>query len=326
MEELNNQQSIETTDNSSDVDVSAEVSKALDEPEAKIEPTKVSTKDNIDDVKQTETQCPEKFKNEDGSTNVDKLTKSYKELEPLLNEKAEWQKERAELLKSKEQLDAIMKQQQEQQVQYAQQQGFNSVQDMQQTYEIANFEANEYAKYLQYVDEEDREMVREMLVEYSQNPSEQLMRDIELEFAPEINKRIAIQSFQMKENFQNQAIESANTQKITNLENVIRASVEANEGIFDYEPFNQLYVNALQKFGDNFTVEDSIALINMVEGMKAEFRKEFEKEYGIKRENSQATDRLASISGVNSAPAEVPTKDTNKLSKGELSALVSKFI
>ena len=63
MEELNNQQSIETTDNSSDVDVSAEVSKALDEPEAKIEPTKVSTKDNIDDVKQTETQCPEKFKN-----------------------------------------------------------------------------------------------------------------------------------------------------------------------------------------------------------------------------------------------------------------------
>lgn len=324
MEETNTQQTVETTDNSESINIQEEVSKALDEPETSTETT--VEKDNVQSETVKQDECPDKFRNNDGSVNVDKLTKSYKELEPLINEKAEWQKERAELLKSKEQLDAILNQQNEQNEIFAKERGYNSTQEMQKAYEIANYEANEYAKYLQYIDEEDRNIVERMLVDYANNPSDELMRDIELEFPPEVNKRIAVQSYQLEQNFNNQAIESNNVQRMTNLENIIKQSVEADEKIFDYEPFHNLYVNTLQKYGDNFTFEDSMALINTFNQMKDLYRKEFEKEYGIENENKKATDKLASISASTSAPAVTFEKDINKISKQELSALVSKFI
>lgn len=317
----------ETVDNSSDeLSLEEQVSRALDEPTT--EDDSRDTQDDLDDVngqsdvsdKPTDNipKCPKKFVNDKGEIDVNRLVKSYVELEPLLNEKAEWLKERAELLPYKEQVNNAQKREEEN----ALEQGYSSLQEMQQVYEVANYEANEYAKYLKYIDEEDRDRVEEMLIDYSENPSDKLLAEIELEFAPEINKRVAIQSYEMKKGFS----KNSETQKIMNIENVIKTSIENNHELFGYEPFSNLFENTLKRYGDNFTQDDANALMDTFVQMKELFRQEFLKGVELKNENNDATDRLASISKVNSAQNSSSNVDISKLSEKELANLVRQLI
>jgi hypothetical protein len=303
-----------------------QISKALDEPEeqskedgngepTKPEEPKKEPKDNTE-------KCPDKFKNEDGSVNVDNLLKSYKALEPLVNEKSGWEKERAELLKAKEQLDNINKEAEAR----AKNAGYESAIDMQQVYEVAYEEANEYAQYLQYVD--DHEDVRQKLISYANNPTPELMEEIELEFAPEINKRVAVVSDRLKQSFQAQSQQDANTMRMMKMENVVKQAVEENSEIFNYEPFKELFVNTLDKYGDNFTIEDARVLIGAMTKMKEAFRAEFEKQMGVKAENNAATDALAALNGSSSAPGAKPVTnaDIDNMSEKELRSEIRKLI
>lgn len=325
------QESVTTTseqatvaDNSgSESNLADEISKALSEPEetteAQEEPAEEPAegqKDNTNDV-----ACPDKFKNKDGSPNVQNILKSYKEIEPLVQEKASWEKERAELLEAKKKLDEINQMNEK----HAQEQGFNSAADMQDMYQIVNLEANEYAKYLQYVD--DPEEVRNMLIQYMNNPSEDLMEQIELEFAPEINKRVAIASDRLKQSLIANRQKNQETQKYVNIENVISQTVDNNGEIFKYEPFKNLFVNTLHRFGDNFTYEDAQALIQSVNDLKTAFRTEFEKEHGITSQNNKAIDNIASINN-NSAPAarQYSNADIDNMSAKELAKEIKKYI
>lgn len=280
-------------------------------------PAQSETKDNSID-------CPDKFKNEDGSINIENLAKSYKELEPLLNQKSAWEKEKAELLKYKEQFDAFQKQQE----QNAQQAGFNSALDMQQSYQVAQYEANEYSKYLQYLDDETRQTVQSLLYQYANNPSEAIMQQIEIEFAPEINKRIAIQADRMKRQFEAQKQTQAKTQQMSNIENIISKSVDSNNELFNYEPFKNLFVNALHKFGDRFTYEDAEALMTAVKDLKSAFEAEFQKGNASNEANKKATDALAAITGQSSAPTGKGSRnvDINTISDSELNKLLDEYI
>ncbi|MCD7740288.1 MAG: hypothetical protein LUH11_02955 [Candidatus Gastranaerophilales bacterium] len=313
------------TDNSNNENnLEKQIIKALDEPEIKQESEKNET--TIETVKREEQKqdniikCPEKFKNKDGSINLENLLKSYTEVEPLVQEKAAWEKERAELLKAKEELDNINKLQTEQ----AKQAGFDSVSDMQELYSTALLEANEYAKYLSYT--ENPEEVRKLLINYANNPSSKLMEEIEIEFAPEINKRVAVLSDREKQKFQRERQKQTEIAKLSAIENVISQAVDTNKEIFDYEPFKQLFIKSLHKYGDNFTVEDAKTLINTVIEMKNLFRSEFEKQSEIKLQNDKTTDKLASINNTNSAPISSQDKDIDSMSEAELRNVISKFI
>lgn len=312
-------ETVETTDNSSNEkdNLQEEIAKALEEPETtgKAEPEE-QTKDN------SQIDCPEKFKNKDGSVNVENVLKSYKEIEPLVQAKADWEKERAELLEAKKQLDSINQQKDEQ----ARQAGYDSLQDMEQTYTIAAIEANEYAKYLQYTD--DPEAVRELLVQYANNPTAELMEDIEVEFAPEINKRIAVLADRHRQQYAIEQQKQAETIKMASIEDVIAKSVDANEEIFRYAPFKQLFVNTLQKYGDNFTFDDAKALIDCFEQMKELYKADFEKQTGAKLQNEKATDKLAGINPLNSAQAANPISNAqiDKMSQTELAKEIRKYI
>lgn len=318
-----------TTDNSSFAEYSQEdIAKALDEPETtsneENQPTeqtelKDEPKDNV------HSECPDKFKNEDGSVNIANLLKSYKELESNSSKKeTDWQKERADLLKVKEEYDKLT----ENQMQYAKNSGYDSIEDMQQVYEIAALEANEYAKYLQYV--EDPEAVRQMLVNYMNNPTPQLMEDIEVEFAPEINKRVAIASDRQRQLFEAQKAEQAKTVEMMNIENTISKAVETNKELFNYAPFKKLFTNALQTYGDKFTSDDAKVLMNAVVELKEAFYKEFEKQSGTKIANDKAIDKIASINTQNnlSAPAasQFSNADLEKMSDEELAKVIQKLI
>ncbi len=304
-----------------------QIEKALDEPAS--EPTEAEQEEVVTEPGKNEQdniiECPEKFKNEDGSINIKNLIKSYTGLEPLINQKSSWEKERAELLKYKERLEALDKQKEDN----AKQAGFNSALDMQQTYEVAQYEANEYLKYLQYLDDEARENVQNLLYRYANNPSEKLMREIEVEFAPDVNKRIAVQADRMRTKFEQDRQTMAETTRLTNIEDVISKSVDAHNELFNYEPFKNMFVNTLHRFGDNFTFEDAQVLMNTIVELKSAFEEEFKKNSASNEANKLATDKLASISGLNSAPAsrqQMDRVDLNKLSNVQLDKLLDKYI
>ena len=316
-------QPTETTDNSSE-SLQEQISKALDEPETSAEsevedPQKVKEEEPKDNT----LECPDKFKNEDGSANLEKILKSYKELESSSSKKeTEWQKERAELLKAKEQLDAAHQIEE----QRARQAGYDSYQDMQQMYEVAYLEANEYAKYLQYTD--DPEGVRQKLIQYANNPTADLMEEIELEFAPEVNKRVAIASEHKKQEYAAQKQQYEQTMKMSNIENVIGQAVDSNPEIFNYEPFQNLFVATLQKYGDNFTTEDAQALIKAFTDMEGIYKAKFEKQTGAKLENDKATDKLSSLGTQTSAPGarQLSNAEIDNMSAKDLAKEIRKYI
>lgn len=325
-------------DNSSATDFTQDdIVAALDEPETTVQETttepdntdnsdvNTSSEDNTQTQQKNKTnipsldegvnisEYPQKFKNEDGTINYDNLLKSYKELEPLLSQKAQWEKERAELLPFKEQFEQQKKQEEEN----ARQQGYNSALDMQQQYELVNLEANEYAKYLQYT--EDPEKTRGLLLQYLQNPNDELLSDIELEFPSSIIKKVTIAKERQKQYFQQYAQQQAETQKMTNIENVISDAVEKHNELFNYEPFKALFINTLHKYGDNFTKEDAEILMNTMVQMKELFKEEFSKQSETKKQNDEATDKLAALSNTNSAPAtSQKDPDISKMNDREL--------
>lgn len=315
---------VETSTDNSEV-TTEQILEAL-EPEQDVEP-----QDDKVDVEKEETQpsetkeeqpdnteeVPEKFISADGKADINKILKSYKELEGY---KSKLEKERADLLKIKEQADKEA-QAKEQQARNA---GYESVLDMQQKYEIAQIEANEYAKYLSVTD--DPQEVLKMLQAYASNPSPELMKEIELEFAPEINKQIAIISDRKARDFEILKAQQAETQKYSNIETVISKSIEKNNDLFNYEPFKQLVIRTLARYGDNFTYEDSEILMDTMVQMKELFQKEFENNKNAQIQNNSATDKLSSISGQNSAPSASTPTDISKLSDKELAKVIRQFI
>lgn len=281
-----------------------------------------SSQDNSQDSsKEDKNDCPEKFRNEDGTANVEKILKSYKELEPLMSQKAQWEKERAELLPYKEQFEK----QQQQYEANAKQQGFDSVEDMEYTYELANLTANEYAKYLRYTEEPEK--VRQMLIDYANDPNDELLNDIEFEFPSEAIKRVTVAQERQKQYYQSVASKQAETQKMSNIENVIKYAVDKHNDIFDYEPFKKLFINTLTRYGDNFTNDDAEMLIDTMVQMKDLFQKEFEKQSNKDLQNKQATDAIASINTANSAPAtSQKDPDISKMSDRQLVKLLKDYV
>ena len=318
-----------TSSDNSELSLDEQIDRVLSEPDETqpetTEPTDGKQQEPPAQTKDNSIDCPDKFKNEDGSINIENLAKSYKALEPLVNEKSAWEKEKAELLEYKKQLESINQQRE----QNAQQAGFDSALDMQQSYQVAQFEASEYSKYLQYLDDETRQTVQGLLYQYANNPSDDIMQQIEIEFAPEINKRIAIQADRMKRQFEAQKQTQAQTQQMSNIEDIISKSVDANNELFNYEPFKNLFINALHKFGDRFTYEDAEALMNAVKDLKSAFEAEFQKGNASNEANKKATDALAAITGQSSAPTSSASSDKvdiRTISDSELNKLLDKYI
>lgn len=313
----------EVTDNS---DLDAQIAAAFDDEPA-------DTKDDTENGDQVSDQVsdqvgeqeqpdnteevPDKFKGKDGKLDVNNLLKSYKALESHSSQQqAKWQEERAELQKAKDELDRQAQAKEQQ----AQAQGFESALDMEQQYALINLEANEYAKYLHIT--EDPEAVRDLLINYINNPTKEALEEIELEFSPDVIKRVAIAKERQKMAYQNERQTQLETQYMTGVENIISQSVDANKELFDYKPFEDLFVDSLKRFKD-FNQEDAQSLMEKTLQLKEIWREEFRKEYGIKAENDKATNKLANISSQNSAPA---TPDLNNMSQAQLEKYISKFI
>lgn len=325
MDNENLSNDVETMDNSaSDIDTEALIDELLEEPnEDSGDDNKGEEAPKAEEQSKDNTaKYPEKFL-ENGELNTDKLVDAYLNLEKHSSQQSAQRKAEQDELN---QLRGWYQQQAQKAQQEAQKAGYETVQDWQVAKEIASFEANEYSRYLGYIeDPEERAEVQQMLIDYEANPSKALLNRIEMEFAPEINKSIGIDAYKMQQQYENQKLANAETQKMSNIESVISQSVDANSELFDNEAFNSLFVNTLYKYGDNFTFEDATALMNMVKQMQQSAIDAYTKSLNVKKDNDNATDKLASITGTN-ANTHQGNKRLGDMSPAELDKYLDTII
>lgn len=313
-----------TQDNSQDsqANLEAEIAKVLDEPD---ENTSEDTQEgqeapSNEEPKDNTIECPEKFKNKDGSVNIENLVKSYTELESSTSQqKASWEKEKAELQKAKEQLDAYNKQQEEQ----ARQAGFNSQQDMQNMYELINTEANEYYKYIGQTD--DPERVTGMLQDYINNPTLEKREDIELEFSPEVIRNVTIATERRRYQLEQTSQTNAQTQEMMKVENTIQQLCEKHNDILQDEKVKDFVVAQFTKFGSALDFETASAMLTLLEQREGGYKKTVDNLTA--QENKKATDKIAAISSTGSAPGgDDDWANFDSLSQSQQEKIIGKYL
>ncbi len=314
-------ESSEDNSTSTEVNYEEEIAKALEEPEESLSekepPKQVDKPEDYSETQDNTVKCPDKFKKEDGSVDVDNLLKSYTELESMSSsQKNTWEKERAEL---QSQIDAFNKQQQEQ----AQQYGFNSPQEMANAYELVNTEANEYYKYVNST--EDPAVVTEMLRDYIANPTDQKREEIELEFSPEVIRRVTAATERKRFQLEQQSQQYAQTAEMTQIEETIKQLCQKHNDILQNEDVKKFVVDQFNKFGSGLDFETASAMLSLLEARESSIKKTVDDI--ASKQNNKATDKIAAISNSSSAPSSDDDNiDFDKLSPKEQAKLIDKYI
>jgi hypothetical protein len=243
-------------------------------------------------------QIPEEFLNQDGSVNINNLLKSYNELQPLAEQKAEWEKERETLQKQADYARQIQEQAQFE----AQNLGYKNTEEYAFITEIAGATANEYLKYLHTVEEPDK--VRGLLALYSKNPTPELLERIEDEFSVDVVKNVSV----FAERTKNQIIQQQQAQRFEVLkqeaESFVQNSIKDFPDWFKIPEFTNFFAEALKVKGDRF---ETAAFIKHLENLKEYFRKEFIAEQNANKENKSELDTLKNLT-----PTTIQQKSSSK--------------
>lgn len=281
------------------------------------EPEKTDEQDNTDGNKP---KCPEKFL-KDGEIDTEKLLNSYLEIEPVFNEKANWEKE-------KNNLNEQIAQLQNQQMQIANLYGFKSPDEfkafqseMQTNLEVATLEANKYAEYLQFC--ENPQYVRGLLLQYQQNPTPQLMREIEEEFGTEINKEVAVLSAQAKMQIEQNKKSQLEQSYQQEAKEFITNAMNTYPDMFKVQPFVNFFGECVKVAQNRFEVNRMMELLN---GLKDHWINEHETLKKQEKENIEATQKIAGTGIQQSAPAPNSNIDISNMSVDELGKAIDKYI
>lgn len=306
----------EIFDNEDEVDDSQNQNKTADteenDDEENTEENQNEENNNQDNIK-----CPEKFLNTDGTVNVENLLKSYQQLEPLLNQKADWEKERAVL---KQQAD-FAKELQAQQQTLAVEQGYKNAEDMQISKDVANAITNEYEKYLHTVAEPEK--VQGLLALYSKYQNPATLERIEDEFGVDVVKHVSV----FAERYKNQIIEKQNAEKYEQYkqeaENFVRKSFEDYPDWFKIPEFVDFFKSALEVKGDAF---ETSMLIAHLQKLKDYFRKEFENEQKLNLENENDKNSLRNLTPKSNPKTTIPNKKLEDYTNAELESAIEALV
>ena len=259
--------------------------------EEDVEDTNTTEKENTDENSDS-VKCPEQFLNTDGTVKLEDLLKSYKELELLANEKANWEKEKETLQKQAD----YAKQLEARQQAFAEQNGYQNQEDMQLVMEIANAQANEYERFLHTVSEPDR--VRGLLALYRKVPNPELLSQIEEEFSIDVIKRASILSERYKNELQQRQNAQRYEQYKKEAQEFVSNAVKTYPEWFDIPEFVDFFKEALSVKGDAFATEK---LIQHLENLKQVFRKQFIEEQKANSENEKDKTLLKTLSPKNNS-------------------------
>jgi len=235
---------------------------------------------------------PDKFKNEDGTLNQLELLKAYKAAE---TQQGKVSKELGELRKKAEIADRLQAEREE----IAKNYGYESAQAMQEAQnqikvnaQMARLEANEYAKYLSECDYPDE--VRNLLMQYAENPTKELLDTIREEFSDDTKMNIAVGINEAKRQLQAQQQEAYQQEIVTNARQYLEDVAQSyGNDLQDKATFN-LYSEAFKTFGTNL---DTPRLMRMIKDIKQAAIQEYLNKGND--ENANITDEISNIAPVN---------------------------
>lgn len=256
--------------------------------ETKVTTTEPSNDDNSDVQSQTTEPAKEEAKSGGGKfATLEEAQKGYSELEKKLglqsNELGELRKQ-AEKVKTLEEKLAGM------QLQEANNKGFNSVLEYQNSLEIANNTADEFKKYLDEVDYPDA--VLRLIEEYRHNPSDELLKTIEAEFTVDTIKKVAGANAIFNGQLQQKADEALYAQIETSAKEYLDANVTKYAEEFKNPAFATLYGEAFRAYGCDL---DTDKFVGLMRDFAQSVIKSNGFRTGINQENRKATDEIAGL-------------------------------
>jgi hypothetical protein len=292
----------------------------IQEPEANDDTTADDADGEAADDKNIE--IPEKFKNKDGSLNIEAFSKSFRDYE-VKNTKLS--QELAEVKKQAEQLAAVKTQQEE----VAKLYGFDTVEAMdaynkqvQQSTQLAQIEANEYAQYLKQCEYPNE--VRNLLIQYAQNPSKELMESIEAEFPLGVIKQVAESMAVKKGQLAAQMQQAQLEQHKASVKNYLEDVIVKYEAEFKNPEFVSLFGEAFKALGAQLNAD---FFIEKLYGLKKSWIKEYEAQKAAQLENNEDIAKISSLgpNGTKATNAKYNV-DLDKISDSKLNELVRELV
>lgn len=272
------------------------------------QPDKPDTEEEQQEVDNDKELILGKFKSQED------LIKAYTSLEQAQGKKAQ---EFADLKAKAEKLSQLEKQQQE----IAELYGFENVEalnsyQMQKKVDkdLANFVADEYAKHLNQCEYPDE--MKELLLQYKQNPNAELLNTIKNEFPLDVIENVAVNINTHKgqlEQLKHQALEKEEYERAGNYLKETIAKYD-DERYFQNENFRTLYTELFKAFGTDLNTDYTVQEIEKYVQSRIQLH---EKNKSKKRENDNVT---SSFSGLNDDSAGSGTsKSVLDMSPEELS-------
>lgn len=232
--------------------------------------------------------------------------------------------ELGELRKVKEEYDKIIQEREELAKAYK----YNSAEEMQQAaqqirvdQDMANFIADEYAKHINEVDFPDE--MRNLLMNYRNNPTDEMLKIIEDEFSKGTIKEVAAQKtmrqgqldyerYQARLKQEEEAVNQYLTDVTTKYD---------DDRYFKNDAFRNLYAVLFKSFGLGLETDKVIDLLEPYAQARIELA---QKQKASQSENAQATDAIEGLSG--GANDETSSKSVLDMSEEELrKALRTKY-
>ena len=244
-----------------------------------------------------EEEIPQKFRNKDGSANVSALLKSYKALEPLINEKAKWTKEKESLTQKLSKLQLL---------------------DSNAVTEASKKNVELLEKVLEK--STNAEKAKSLIEEFKKNPTNETIKELESLFPYEILKETSLQN----------AVETVTKLKqqreahFNELQNYMTPIIEKNFEALKNPVAAEIFGQTMMRFGTGL---DSEWFFSKLQQLKESFYADFQKEQNLKNEANTALSTAAKMSPKNSAGGGVPLLKRNALdlSPQELDKMLDEY-
>lgn len=272
-----------------------------------------------DDNSQDNDQEPESKEETDAEksrfASIEEATKAHAELQKKLglqsNELGELRKRVAEA----EEREASKK------LQEAQSKGFETINEYENSKEVATFTADSYAEYIKECEFPDE--MNKLLEEYRKDPSDELLEAIESQFSLGTIKKVAGKTEHFKGELQARDNEALIKEIKDSAANYLNENVSKHQELFKNPAFAALYGEAFRAYGCDLDTDKFVELmVNFAETVKkAEAIKK-----GINDENDDETSEIAGVSSVGSIGNSKGGKSLLTMSNAELDKRLDELI
>lgn len=306
----------EATIEQQSIDTSNEID-TTQEPSVSGDTSTVQTQEPIEQTQEAETENNEKKPKYE---TLEAALEAYSNLEKKLGEQSA---ELGELRKTKELADKL----QQEQLEFVRSYGFNNVDEfkrhqteVQSVAEIARFEADRYAQYLEHCNYPDE--VRDLLVKYRKNPTKDLMNIIEAEFPLDVVKQVSADVAILKGHLQAQRVQQQEQEVYNSAKAYLDENVNKYAEEFKNPAFVKLFGEAFKAYGCELDTDFFVSMMK-------DYAKSVIKAAGVKNsialENKAITDEITGLTTTGESQPKTQEKNILEMSEAEIRKELRKY-